>query len=153
MIKEFVKAWDKYNKDLLDEFIKDSPSDYEDIVRTLVRVVINPYITNNEDIMYPLSEGLDLERMTVIDDGDYQGTTIYIIPCDTYQPSEESYYVTHNYYGSCSGCDAFEAIKSMHYTWGDEEQSKEDKLEEAKEYHDLALHLLQRFHNLTSGED
>lgn len=154
MIKEFVKAWDKYNKDLLDKFIKEPPSGYEEIVKDLVNVVINPYLTdskNREEIKYPLSEGLDVKRMTTIDDGDYQGTTIYVVPCDTSQPGECEYYVTNNYYGSCSGCDAFLSISDTY--WSDGEKSEKDKLDEAKGYHELALHLLQRFHNLAPIPD
>lgn len=41
--------------------------------------------------------GFDLSKMTVIDDGDYQGTQIFIIPKDTYQPSVIDYIMTNTY--------------------------------------------------------
>jgi hypothetical protein len=53
--------------------------------------------------------------MTVIDDGDYQGTQIFIIPTDTYQPSVKDYVMTDTYYGSCSGCDTLQAISGYDY--------------------------------------
>ena len=142
MIKEFVQAWDKNNKDLLELFQKENPSSYQDIVEKLVKIVINPYLREAENIDYPMSQGVDIENMTVIDNGDYQGTTIYIIPYDTYQPDVSDYVMTNNYYGSCSGCDTFQSIE----LWG--ENTPEEIAEAGKEFHTLALHLLQSFQNL-----
>ena len=136
MINEFIKAWDKNNKDLLELFQKENPSSYQDIVEKLVTVVINPYLEETGN--YP--EKLDIDLMTVIDDGDYQGTTIYIIPYDTYQPSVSDYVITNNYYGSCSGCDTFQSIE----LW-DDEATQEEIENAAKDFHSLALNLLQQF--------
>ena len=47
-----------------------------------------------------------------MDNGDYQGTLLFLIPCDTYQPSEYEYLLTYVGYGSCSGCDALMSIQS-----------------------------------------
>ena len=140
MIKEFVQAWDK-NKDLLlENFKQKNPSSYQDIVEKLVTIVINPYLKDECSIEYPMDNGLDIENMTVIDNGDYQGTTIYIIPYDTYQPSVSDYVMTNNYYGSCSGCDTFQSIE----LWDDE--ATQEEIENAgKEFHGLALNLLQQF--------
>ena len=140
MIKEFVQAWDKNNKNLLDLFQKENPTSYQDIVEKLVNIVINPYLKDSKNIDYPMDNGLDIENMTVIDNGDYQGTTIYIIPYDTYQPSVSDYVMTNNYYGSCSGCDTFQSIE----LWDDE--ATQEEIENAgKEFHTLALNLLQQF--------
>ena len=146
MINEFVKAWDK-NKDLLlENFKQKNPSSYQDIVEKLVTIVINPYLKDECSIEYPMDNGLDIENMTVIDNGDYQGTTIYIIPYDTYQPSVSDYVMTNNYYGSCSGCDTFQSIE----LW-DDEATQEEIDNAAKDFHGLALNLLQRFKVL--GQD
>lgn len=144
MIKEFVKAWNK-NKDLLlKEFENTPPNSYSDIVETLITIVINPYLKENEHkIDYPMSEGLDIEKLHIIDDGDYQGTTIYIIPFNTYQPSVDEYVYTNNYYGSCSGCDTFLNIEAIY-----DYDKKEDRIEAAKQFHKLALNLLQQFKKL-----
>lgn len=74
--------------------------------------------------------------MTVIDNGDYQGTQIFLIPLKTYQPSVEDYVYTNTYYGSCSGCDTLEAINEY-----DDDLPREDQV---SDYMILALHLLQR---------
>ena len=108
MIQEFVKAWDKNNKLLLKDFEKQTPDSYKDIVEKLVNIVINPYLEEHSYL-----EELEVNRMTIIDDGDYQGTTIYVIPFDTYQPDVSEYVFTHNYYGSCSSCDTFQSIEML----------------------------------------
>lgn len=56
-------------------------------------------------------ECLDLDNITMIDNGDYQGTILYVIPFNTYQPSEYEYLMTYVRYGSCSGCDTILKIK------------------------------------------
>lgn len=93
MIKEFVERWDKYKNDLEKYFRTTKQEEYDTydkIVRALFKEVINKEETNG-DIF-------DLNRMTVIDDGDYQGTQIFIIPLGYYQPSIEDYIVTNTYY-------------------------------------------------------
>lgn len=148
MIKEFVQAWDKNNQELLKSFQDKNPEGYQEIVEKLVEIVINPYITDNDNIPdYRMQRGLDLPKMIVIDNGDYQGTTIYIIPYDTYQPDVEDYVLTDNYYGSCGGCDTFQSIADNYYSYCDdtEDERKEKTQRAGKEYHTLALHLLQSF--------
>ncbi len=54
---------------------------------------------------------LDLENITIIDNGDYQGTLLFLIPFDTYQPGESEYIMTYIGYGSCSVCDALQAAQ------------------------------------------
>lgn len=83
--------------------------------------------------------------MTVIDNGEYQGTQIFLIPEETYQPSVDNYLVTHTYYGSCSGCDTLEGIRSY-----DKEKPTETQV---KDYMTLALHLVQRLKKLSAAED
>lgn len=53
----------------------------------------------------------DIRHITEIDDGEYQGTLLYLIPIDTYQPDEGEYIMTYVNYGSCSGCDILHGIK------------------------------------------
>ena len=54
---------------------------------------------------------LNLSAIYEIDDGDYQGTILYIIPFNTYQPNEHEYLMTYVGYGSCSGCDTLQSIQ------------------------------------------
>lgn len=130
MIKEFARAWEVNNKKLLRYWNGKEVSFYEDIVKPLITIVINPYLKEHtaEHI------GLDVDNITIIDDGDYQGSQIFIFPKDTYQPDTSDYYFTYADYGSCSCCDTLERINSF-----------ERGLERDKEYNTLALHLLQRF--------
>lgn len=130
MIKEFIEKWDKY-KNELEEYFKTNKqleySSYELIVKALFDIIINK---DEED-------KFDTENITVIDDGDYQGTQIFILHKDWYQPSVEDYVYTNTYYGSCSGCDTLLAIQD----WDLEELPSEEQI---KEYMTLVLHLLQK---------
>ena len=121
MIKEFAEKWDKY-KNNLEEY-----DSYEKIVKLLFEQVINKNIDYHE---------FDTKNILVIDDGDYQGTQIFILHRDTYQPNIEDYVYTNVCYGSCSGCDTLLSISEY----------EEDKPTEKQiiDYMTLALHLLQR---------
>ena len=138
MIKEFVEKWNKY-KNNLEEFFRNTKqekySSYEEIVKILFDKVIN----KDEE------EPFDTENICVIDDGSYQGTQIFILHKDTYQPGIEDYVYTNTYYGSCSGCDTLLRISSYDEGLPDEEQ--------IKEYMTLALHLLQKCEYMYGGED
>ena len=142
MVKEFVEQWDK-NKHKLKKYFKNTPLEeyrnYEDIVVKIFELCITSTTRayNNDSF--------NSGNMTVIDDGEYQGTQIFIIPIDTYQPSVSHYVMTHNYYGSCSGCDTLMGI----HGYEDGLPSKE----QVKELMTLALHLVQKLKWLTSDEE
>lgn len=132
MIKEFVLAWDA-NKDKLSEYIashkQEDYDSYEKIVKMLFEQVINPYMEVHDKATF------NIEKVHEIDDGDYQGTLLYMIPHDTCQPSYWEYVATYVYYGSCSGCDTLLGIS--HYA---------DDLPDAdqvKDYVALCLNILQ----------
>lgn len=132
MIQEFIERWDKY-KGNLENYFRNTKQDefvsYKKIVELLFEKVIN-----QEETKYYL---FSTDNMTVIDDGDYQGTQIFIIPLDSYQPDVTQYVVTNTYYGSCSGCDILQSIH--HYDY--DELPNEEQI---KDYMQLALHLLQK---------
>ena len=134
MIKEFIKAWDT-NKTKLEEYIKTHKQheygSYEKLVKMLFKIVVNPYF---EEVLG--LEVWDYGHTHVIDDGSCQGAQLFIIPLDTYQPSIDDYVITHQYYGSCSGCDTLLAIQDYNMGIPTEEQ--------VKHYMTLELHLLQR---------
>lgn len=134
MIQDFAKAW-AANQKVLKNYIAandmmETAASYEDLVRGLFEYVINPYLVAHGEDKY------DLSKMTVIDHGDYQGTTIYVIPQDTYQPSIGNYVWTHNFYGSCCGCDTLLAI-----TYN---ECEKPNAEQVSELMTLCLHILQR---------
>ena len=114
MIKYCIEKWDK-NKDLLKSALDnnkllnhvlnkndDDPLEYleyKDLVKLTVMFILND---ENE---------WDENKIKEIDDGDYQGTLLYLIPEDTYQPNSSEYLMTFVEYGSCSACDTLQTIQ------------------------------------------
>ena len=80
---------------------------YSDLVKYVVKYILNEEIgiCEYDDIKF------NLDNIYEIDDGDYQGTLLYVIPFDTYQPASFEYIMAHCNYGSCSGCDTLLAIQ------------------------------------------
>lgn len=140
MIKEFVAAWDK-NKPYLEKYFREHTQDqydsYEKLVGVLFDVVINP-------AMHYYNR-YDIHKLRVIDDGHYQGTQIFIIPEDTYQPNVDEYVYTYIYYGSCSGCDTLLSINEWDNGLPNDKQ--------VEGYMMLCLHLLQRCHRMVETEE
>ena len=112
MLKFCKDAWNE-NKDLLEDAIREDDTlnscDYRYLVSLIVKYILNPSIGD----VY--GEKFDPDRITVIDNGDYQGTLLFMVPRATYQPNYSEYLLTYSYYGSCSGCDTLLAIQD----WGD----------------------------------
>ena len=136
MITELVKQWEE-NKYKLEEYFKTTKQDEYDSYETIVKKVFELCIPEANTY-----SGWNLDRMTVVDDGDHQGTQIFIIPKDTYQPKIEDYVMTDTYYGSCSGCDTIYGISVYESDLPTDEQ--------VKEYMTLALHLVQKIKRLVT---
>ena len=130
MIDQFVKAWDERKGEIEAKFRANHPSDYKEVVCNVIEILDNGYDTP------------DPKRIHEIDDGDYQGTLLYIIAENGYQPSE--YWFVRVDYGSCSGCDTLEAIR------GYSGEPPNDK--QVKEYMMLALHIIQGLKKLGETE-
>lgn len=141
MIKEFTQAWYKH-KDKLEKYFATTKQgeyyEYGKLVQLLFDIVINPEL-NEYGAKY------DTKKMLIIDDGDYQGTQIFILHKDVYQPYVENYVYTNTYYGSCSGCDILQAISCYAY-----DELPDD--EQVKDYMELCLHLLQKCTYMVDGE-
>ena len=111
MIKYCLDKWNENHKRLEEVLASDTTlnsCDYQYLVELVVEHILNG------------CEGVccgkwDKEHITRVDDGDYQGTLLFLIPKKTYQPSEYEYLMTYAGYGSCSGCDALKAIQE----WGE----------------------------------
>lgn len=100
MIKYCLDCWNKNQQSLREQLEKDASlnsCEYEYLVKLVTR--------------YILGKEWDAENIIVVDNGDYQGTLLFLIPRDTYQPSEDEYLMTYVGYGSCSGCDTLQAIQ------------------------------------------
>lgn len=108
MITEFINKFQEIKPRLLEQFSKEEPDDYADIFKQTIKMMFE----KSEDTYSCNSETPDFERITVIDDGDYQGTLVFVVAAKGYQPS--NYWCTRVFYGSCSGCDTFEAYSDYY---------------------------------------
>jgi hypothetical protein len=132
MIKKIIQQWET-NKSKLENWFRNTPQSEYDEYEKIVKAIFTHVI-----------EGYKASEITTIDNGDYQGTQIFLIPKDTYQPDVEDYLMTNTYYGSCSGCDTLEAIREYN-----EDTPSEPAI---KEYMTLALHLVQKL-KILGNED
>ena len=118
MLKYCLKKWDENKKKLEEELLKDpllNECEYKHIVEKVVEIILN----TNEEYLW------NTEGITEIDDGDYQGTLLFLIPRKTYQPLEYEYLMTYVGYGSCSGCDTLQAIQDYGESPISEDQLKD----------------------------
>lgn len=132
MIQALVDAFMARREELRASFAAKHPADYGEIVKAVVRI-------------YPGAgehDRPDPERIHVIDDGDYQGTLLYVIASGGYQPDE--YWYVKVGYGSCSGCDTLQGIRD--FTHGP------PSAEQVEEYLTLALHIVQGFKKMGDEE-
>ena len=104
MMKIMKDKWarnEKYLKQVFETRTDLNTIDWSDLVKLTFEYIYNIDYEDIDD-----DESLNLNNITIIDNGDYQGTLLYIIPFKTYQPAEYDYLMTYVWYGSCSGCDA-----------------------------------------------
>ena len=139
MITKVILQWEE-NKHKLEEYFKTTPQNEYSKYEIIVKKIFELCITQATDYT-----DWDINRMTVIDDGDFEGTQIFIIPTDTYIPTLEDYIMTDTYYGSCSGCDTLLSIKEYSNDLPTEKQ--------VKEYMTVALHLVQKLRKLGMDKD
>jgi hypothetical protein len=130
MIKEFIDRFENKKSELQTKFQK-QPGSYEDIVKSVVEVISGDAY-----------DDIDPERIHKIDDGDYQGTLLFVIAAKGYQPSK--YWAVSVGYGSCSGCDTLAAIAAD----GDWDSPPNDQ--QISDYMTLALHIVQGLKQITN---
>jgi hypothetical protein len=124
MIKEFADRFIERQAEVKAKIAASRPGSYTDIVRLVVETVT--------DGGY---DAIDPERIHSVDDGDYQGTLVFVIGAKGYQPYD--YWYVQVSYGSCSGCDTLQAIEE---TW-DEDAPLTGR--EVEGYYTLCLHVAQ----------
>lgn len=122
MITEFIEKFEDQKTTLENLFRQKHPDSYQEIVRNVIGVL------GNDEYGSP-----DKNRIHVIDDGDYQGTLVFVIAANGYQPDD--YWYVKVDYGSCSGCDTLQAITE----YSDDPPTES----QIKDYMTLALHIVQ----------
>lgn len=131
MIKEFATKFVEVRPAIEARFMLAEPDGYEDILKVALEKMFG---TENT-----WDESPNPNAIHAIDDGNYQGTLLFVIAAKDYQPS--TYWLTTVSYGSCSGCDTYCAINYG----GDDDMNRK-----AKEYADLAMHMIQRMKLIVS---
>lgn len=125
MLKYCINKWYE-NKDKLEQAIRKDETltdcEYEAIVKLIVKYILNP----------SSSKEFDEDSITVIDNGDYQGCQLFMIPKKTYEPYAGDYLLTYIDYGSCSGCDTLQWIQQK--SW-----EKKSKLLSESQIKDLMI--------------
>ena len=111
------------NKHKLEAIYKEKhPENYLELVINVIKIIESD---EHGDI--------SSERVREIDDGDYQGTLLYLIADNSYQPSD--YWYARVNYGSCSGRDTLEAIRNY--------DNKKPTVQQIKDYLLLSLHIVE----------
>lgn len=141
MIEEFTKRWFDRNHMVRAMFEFKMPSSYSDIVTAVVSML------HDEDKY----GSIDPERIHEIDDGDYQGTLVYVIAASGYQPDE--YWYVKVGYGSCSGCDTLENILSGNWGHENEAEAQAWKKDAIDQLMTLALHIVQGLKKMGDADD
>lgn len=106
MDKEIIERWEQGKENLRSWFKEHDQKEYPDYEH-IVKVLIEHCLNYETFFFGRLSSDVE-----VSDHGDYQGTQVFLIHKDCYQPSLYDYYIFSNYYGSCSGCDTLMGIQS-----------------------------------------
>lgn len=134
MIEAFTKAWFSNLHTMRAKFEAKHPEDYKDVVRAVIEMLAYTEVGD-------LGSKPDPNRIHEIDEGDYQGTLVYVIGAQGYQPSD--YFYVRVAYGSCSGCDTLQRIRA--YMDGPPND------DQVRDYMTLALHIVQKL-RLMDGE-
>jgi len=125
MIKYFIKRFDNKRNALKKEFSKKHMEDYQQLVKVVIEA-----ITDDE------REEPDPDKIHIIDDGEYEGTIVFIIASKEQTPAK--YWYVKISYGSCSFCDTLQTIHSLSNV-NDPVPNKQ----QIKDYMTLALHIVQ----------
>lgn len=135
MIKQAVENFEANKQKIYDALKMGHPGSYNN----LVKLVIENITGEDYSEFSP-----DPERIHEIDDGDYQGTLVYVIAAKGYQPY--NYWYAFVSYGSCCGCDTLQGIEAQSIEW--DAPPTEDQI---KQYMTLALHIVQGLKKMNDG--
>ena len=128
MIQKFVDRFLEKKDAVRAKLAEKHPEDYKELVSLVVGTIGS---AGEKDY----GSNPDPERVTQVDDGDYQGTLLFTIGDDSYQPSK--YWAIKIAYGSCSGCDTLMGINEL---GGDDDTPNPQQVDD---YYTLCLHVVQ----------
>lgn len=129
MEQQIVKRWERGKENLRNWFKTHKQQEYDDYTKIVSALI--KYCLNFGDYDVKFSEDFE-----VSDHEDYQGTQIFILHQEEYEPNLCNYYIFDNYYGSCSGCDTLLGISGYDCGLPDDGQ--------VAGYMQLCLHIVQR---------
>lgn len=138
MNKDILNAWDK-NQNNVREWIatvNNSDFSYEMLLQNTIRILFEE---SEYDYHIP-----DHKRITMINNGEYQGTLVFVIGGQGYQPGVEDHWYTSVDYGSCSGCDTLQAISVYSNDLPNKKQ--------IQQYWTLCLHMMQKMRRMKNEE-
>ena len=140
MIKYCYDKWNR-NKEKLRNWLKNTEGLNSCVYEDLMKAVAT-YILNDEN-----DNDWDAKNITVIDDGDYQGTIVFLIPRYTYQPCEYDYLMSFANYGSCSVCDTLLSIQDWRYGY-DQRYLSEEQIDDFMNLcKDLVCNIVKPYNN------
>lgn len=132
------------NEKHLEEVIRNSSDhenwSYADLVMLIVKEVFNHGEIHN-GVIWATEEGDIIQ----IDHGVYEGTLLYLIHIDTYQPDDYEYLIGSVRYDSCYACDTLRRIQS-YGNWG-----KSPTEEQVQDYMTLCRHIVTSFKKPFAG--
>lgn len=139
MIKFCKDQWDA-NRERLEEALRNDTQlnkcDYTYLLSLVVTHILNPGLLG-------FGDRWSAKNINVIDNGDYQGTLMFLIPKDCYQPSESDYLLTFVSYGSCSGCDTLMGIQG----WDDAKPTEKQLKDYMALCKDLVVNMIKPYNN------
>lgn len=118
MIKKFVQEFEDKKEVFKELYSKKHPEAYKDIIVNVAAI---------------LDTDMDATRIHEINDGEYEGTLLYVIAEKRYTPSV--YWYVKVAYGSCSGCDTLQDIRGRGHEAPTQQQ--------IDDYMTLTLHIVQ----------
>ncbi|HET8705706.1 MAG TPA: hypothetical protein VFM46_05315 [Pseudomonadales bacterium] len=134
MIESFIKAWFANQESMRNKFSENHPDSYMEVVRAVIEMLYRSCLEYDRP---------DPKKIHEIDDGDYQGTLVYVVSSDDYQPNK--YWYVKVGYGSCSVCDTLKSIRE-----GSDERPTDAQV---SDYMTLALHIVQGLREMGDGEE
>ena len=148
MEADIIKKWDENKENLRKWYAVHTIGDvktYEKIVRIICRVILGLREAKPGGKSFSHTPESGEYYLTEISYQQYQGYSVFVIytPYNIYDL--DSFLITNNEYGSCSGCDTLKGILD------DECDKRKNELlskEQVKELMTLSLHLVQKMRRL-----